>query len=57
MKDRFSPDADETENQLVETDVREGILKALKRTDLSPEDRKAYENALARLDAGGSTGI
>lgn len=33
----------------IEAELRDGIEKELKRPDLSPEDRKSYEEALAKL--------
>jgi hypothetical protein len=35
----------------INSEVRDGIEKELKRNDLSPEDRKSYEDALAKLNA------
>jgi hypothetical protein len=34
----------------VDEEVRDGIKKELERTDLTPEDRKEYEDALAKID-------
>jgi|GEM_PF-4514066 hypothetical protein len=45
-----SSDADLADNpKFVDSGVRGAIVKELLRTDLSPEDRKAYEDALAKL--------
>jgi hypothetical protein len=35
----------------IESELRDGIEKELKRADLSAEDRKSYEAALAKLDS------
>ena len=36
----------------IEAELRDGIEKELRRTDISDEDRKSYEAALAKLDGG-----
>jgi hypothetical protein len=36
--------------QVLNNELRDAIEKQLRRTDLSPEDRKEYEDALAKLD-------
>jgi|GEM_PF-5836784 len=51
--DRFGKDVDPADDpEYVNSEVRDAIARELKRTDLSPEDRKAYEEALARLEKG-----
>lgn len=43
--------------KFIESELRDGIEKELQRTDLSAEDRKSFEDALAKLnseDAGQS---
>ena len=50
----FGGGNDETEDKVndptfIEAELRDGIEKELKRPDLSPEDRKSYEDALAKL--------
>ncbi len=36
--------------KVINDEVRDGIEKMLQHTDLTPEDRQSYENALANLD-------
>ncbi len=51
-------DADEDETfdpKAIDAEVRDGIEKELRRTDLTPEDRKSYEDALAKLNGEDST--
>ncbi|HZZ64880.1 MAG TPA: hypothetical protein VFE17_05230 [Candidatus Baltobacteraceae bacterium] len=43
-------DDTDVDQYTINEDLRDGIKKELERTDLSPEDRKSYENALANLD-------
>lgn len=43
-------DDNDVDPQTINEELRDGIKKELERTDLSPEDRKSYENALANLD-------
>jgi hypothetical protein len=53
---RFDRDPDPADDpDYVNSEVRDAIQKELKRTDLSAEDRKAYEEALAKLEKGGSS--
>jgi hypothetical protein len=47
---RFDDPDPADDPDFVNSEVRDAIVKELQRTDLSPEDRKAYEEALARLD-------
>jgi hypothetical protein len=49
---RFDDPDPADDPDFVNSEVRDAIVKELQRTDLSPEDRKAYEEALARLDKG-----
>lgn len=37
------------DQEMIDNDVRDGIEKELRRTDLSPEDREQYEKALEKL--------
>jgi hypothetical protein len=57
MKHFFGGGNDANEDQpedpkFIESELRDGIEKELQRADLSAEDRKSYEEALARLDKG-----
>ena len=51
-------DEDKADNpKFIESELRDGIEKKLQKADLSAEDRKSYEDALAKLnseDAGRS---
>jgi hypothetical protein len=39
----------EDSQYVVDSEVEEGIKKELQRSDLTPEDRKAYEDALSKI--------
>lgn len=43
------------DQETIDDEVRDGIEKELQRTDLSPEDRAQYEEALERLRRGRDT--
>ena len=45
-------DADKgTDPKVIDSEVRDGIEKELGRPDLTPEDRRAYEDALTKIEA------
>ena len=48
--DKRGAEIDDIDPSVVDDDVREGIEKQLQRTDLSAEDRAAYETALANIN-------
>lgn len=49
---RDDADEDQADDpKVIESELRDGIEKELRRSDLSDEDRKSYEAALAKLDA------
>jgi hypothetical protein len=47
---RDSSDTDQADDpKFIESEVRDGVEKELRRTDLSADDRQKYEDALAKL--------
>ncbi len=51
--DRFSKDLSPSDDpEFVNDGLRDAITKELQRTDLSADDRKAYEAALEKLNKG-----
>jgi hypothetical protein len=48
--DPLGPADEEDDPGLIDEMVREGIQKELQKTDLTEEDRNAYEHALETLD-------
>jgi hypothetical protein len=46
------PDEDKADDpKFIESELKDGIEKELQRADISPEDRKSYEDALAKLNS------